>query len=355
VGRIQLVLSDDWELYGDGSGDMRRIQFETLRTLTDIYEQAGLRGSFNAEVMQQLQHLQWGREHPHLLDLANEWRRLLRDTFARGHDVQLHLHPQWHAAQYVDGNWLLSGDWSLSKHPPAQVNDMLRAGVAYLESELRPVDPTYRCVAYRAGAWSLGTGPLGLPALVDAGIRLDISVAPGLVKTGEVDVDYRGVDEPLRPYYPLLEDARRLADSPQKITCVPTHTFSYTPLAKVGDTVRGWVSHGPPAVRRAPTAGPLIAVKSFVRFHSTPTHFVSDLSTLSFPLMRHMLDDIRRRYAALKAPVVLTNHTKDLTDFTPIRRFAEYVAKADDLEVITLRQVADNLAAGAYPVRRLGR
>jgi hypothetical protein len=354
--RIQLVLSDDWELYGDGSGDMRRIQFESLRTLTDIYEQAGLRGSFNAEVMQQLHHLQRGDDDPRLLDLANEWSALLGDVYARGHDVQLHLHPQWDNAQYGDGKWLLTSDWSLAKHPPERVRAMLRDSIAYLEGLIKRIDPTYRCVSFRAGAWSLGTGPNALPALVDAGIGVDTSIAPGLIKTGEVEVDYRAVDEDSVPYYPVLDDARRVADSPQPITCVPTHTFSYTPAAKIADTARRWISFdvdrsGTSTARKA---GRIVALKSFVKFHITPTHYVSDLSTLSFPLIRHMLDDIRRKSAAVASPVVpvvLTNHTKDLTDFRAIRRFAEYVARAEDLEVITLRQLADNLGAGIYPVR----
>jgi hypothetical protein len=192
--------------------------------------------------------------------------------------------------------------------------------------------------------------------LADAGIAIDTSVAPGLVKTGEVDVDYRGVDEDFIPYYPVLEDARRVADAPQRITCVPTHTFAYTPVAKMSDTVRRWLAADGrrPVATSGRAAGPILALKSFVKFHLSPTHYVSDLSALNFPLMRHMLDDIRGRSDAPGVPVVpvvLTNHTKDLTDYRPIRRFAQYVARADDLEVITLRQLADNLAAGVYPIR----
>ena len=69
--KIQLVLTDDWELRGDGSGDMHAIQFDTIRRLTGIYEQFGLKGSFYVETMQQLCHLRLGRSNPVLLDLVS--------------------------------------------------------------------------------------------------------------------------------------------------------------------------------------------------------------------------------------------------------------------------------------------
>ncbi|MFN8374588.1 MAG: hypothetical protein U0694_17130 [Anaerolineae bacterium] len=90
--KIHLVLSDDWELRGDGSGNMRALQFNTMRQLCQIYEDHGLRGSFNAEVMQQLHHLRWGTPVPTLQELNQKMKPRSRETYARGHDVRcIHL------------------------------------------------------------------------------------------------------------------------------------------------------------------------------------------------------------------------------------------------------------------------
>ena len=51
---IHQALVDDWELSGNGSEDVRQLQFEPLRRLVAIYDRVRIRGSFNAEVMQQL-------------------------------------------------------------------------------------------------------------------------------------------------------------------------------------------------------------------------------------------------------------------------------------------------------------
>src|SRR5215471_921507 len=87
MSTIDLILADDWELRGDGSGDIRTIQFANLRTLTHLYEDVGLRGSFNPEVMQQLYHLRFAGQHPELLEVAHEWAELVRTIYQRGHDV----------------------------------------------------------------------------------------------------------------------------------------------------------------------------------------------------------------------------------------------------------------------------
>jgi hypothetical protein len=38
---IHLALVDDWELSGNGSGDIRQLQFEPLRRLVAIYNRLG--------------------------------------------------------------------------------------------------------------------------------------------------------------------------------------------------------------------------------------------------------------------------------------------------------------------------
>src|SRR5438552_8696040 len=61
---IHLAFVDDWELSGDGSGDPHELQFRPMRELVRIYNSHSIRGSFNAEVMQQLTFRKLGDEHP---------------------------------------------------------------------------------------------------------------------------------------------------------------------------------------------------------------------------------------------------------------------------------------------------
>ncbi|MGB8509645.1 MAG: hypothetical protein WCD76_14755, partial [Pyrinomonadaceae bacterium] len=156
---IYMALTDDWELRGNGSGDIERIQFRPMRELVRIYDRHGVRGTFLAEVMQQLAFRKFQARHTELKPLADAWDEHVRETFKRGHDVQLHIHSQWSDATYESGVWRLGGDWSILKHGPERAREMLRGGKEYLENLLRPVDPSYRCVAFRAGSSVIAPSP----------------------------------------------------------------------------------------------------------------------------------------------------------------------------------------------------
>jgi hypothetical protein len=366
--RIQLVLADDWELRGDGSGDMRVIQFATIRRLCEVYEACGLRASFNVEVLQQLVHRRLGDENRELGRLAAEWEEVVRDVYQRGHDVQLHLHPQWTNARYEGGKWSLSGSWSILDYEPDRVEEMILEGMEYLEELLRPLDPSYRCVSFRSGSWCIAPGDHVLNALAKAGIVFDMSIAEGLhYDTGHIQLDYRMIDEPFRPYYPRMNDARRVADEPQSIVCVPTHTFSAgKPLVRgVARALRKRTPLGSRMDRFVAPNDVLIPNRGYGTDYSrrnwdnrrgtaSSKRRVSDLSALSFGQMRQMLADIRRRARATGwalVPVVLENHTKDIGNFVPFERLAAHISSAPDLEVLTLTELARNIEGGVYPIR----
>lgn len=385
MSRIHLVLTDDWELRGNGSGSMPRIQFDTMERLVAVYERHGLKASFSVEVMQQLKHLEAGEREPGLLDLARRWEEHVREALRRGHDVQLHVHPQWHGAARREGRWHLTAAWSILDHPAERVAAMLRACREYLESVLRPVDPAYRCVAFRSGSWCLAPGAAILDLLIENGIVLDTSIVHGIHYDRLVRLDYRQVEEPFLPYYPDRRDARRVAASREPLVCVPTHSFHYRPPAKIRDAVARRLSRLPGVGRRfdcgedawrSPDSVPIPSagtdsyddwkmgggddggagggLRAWLHRYLTPTHYVSNLAGLSLVLMREMLRDIRARAAASgwpEVPVVLQNHTKDLGWLDPIERFSALLASSPDIEVITLAELARRLQAGRYPVR----
>nr|MDQ3936435.1 hypothetical protein [Actinomycetota bacterium] len=364
---IQLVLADDWELRGDGSGDMRALQFATLRRITEIYERNGLRGSFNAEVMQQLAHRRLAGEHPELGELAAEWEDVVRGAHSRGHDFQLHVHPQWSRARYEDGRWSLDASWSMLDYPGDEVRSILREARDYLQSLLRAVNPSYRCVSYRSGSWALAPSEHTLPALAELGIVVDISMAEGLhYESPRLRIDYRGIDESFLPYYPRMDDARRVSPTPEPIVCMPTHSFRRPAAPRL-------IRRAAVELRRLRVPGSGALLRRYGRPNDVPVepaggeysawtvdgegaaeNPATDLASMSWAELRHVLRDARSRARATgwdDVPVVLENHTKDIGDFGPIERLAAALEAADDIEVITLTELAERLEAGRYPIR----
>jgi hypothetical protein len=157
---IYLAFVDDWELRGDGSGDIVQLQFSPMRTLVEIYNRHGIHGSFNAEVMQQLTFRKFQDEHAELGALADRWDTQVQETFRQGHDIQLHIHPQWFDARYEDGEWRLMSDWSILNHDPRLAFGMMLDGKRYLEKLLRPMisASSPECTLTRGTfSWIIGT------------------------------------------------------------------------------------------------------------------------------------------------------------------------------------------------------
>jgi hypothetical protein len=373
---IHLAFVDDWELSGDGSGNPHELQFAPMRRLVEIYNAHHVRGSFNAEVLQQLTFRHFQDGHPELKALADEWDDSIRETFRQGHDIQLHIHPQWSSAEYQDGKWKLNGDWSILNYPAEQARGLIAQGKGYLENLLRPIDPNYAALSFRSGSWCIAPSPFMLSLLADFGIVFDMSIVGGVrYQTRRIELDYSNCEEDFLPYYPSMTDARQVSDKPEPIVCLPTNHFygsrrrtlqhhvgklsaklkhrtaadgdAKTSARSVKTYGHEWAqaSHDS-TLRRVYDKGIVPYVKG--------RHLISDLAQLDYSLMTEMLESIRRRARAsgLKdVPVILENHTKDLRDFSHVERFVGDVANASDIRCVTLTEIAHDLQTGRFTIK----
>src|SRR5436190_19360336 len=130
---IHLALTHDWELRGDGSGDIEQIQFAPLRRLLEIYAKFGARVTILPDLMQQIKFRELEARHPELKPMADSWDDHVREAFRQGHDIQLHIHPQWLSGKHENGRWELNGDWSILNYYEFEVSAMLATGRMYLE------------------------------------------------------------------------------------------------------------------------------------------------------------------------------------------------------------------------------
>lgn len=364
---IHLALVDDWELSGNGSGDIRRLQFEPMRRLVAIYNRLGILGSFNAEVMQQITFRQYQDQHKELKVLADEWDDTVRETFRQGHDIQLHVHPQWQNAEYHDGRWKLTADWSILNYSREEALQMLRSGKEYLENLLKDIAPNYHCVSFRSGAWCIAPSPHMLDLLVKLRIAFDMSIVAGVkYDTRNIKLDYAVCEEDFLPYYPVMTDARRVSDKVEPIICVPTNCFYASrrqvlqhhldkAVSKIRSKIAGptTVSNNGRSVEGYGTEWAQIdgsLMKRIYRKGIVPylrgKHTISDLAQLDYPLMMEMLESIRKRSRAsglTDVPVVLENHTKDLQNFSDLERFLEKAVESSDIRFVTLTELATDL------------
>jgi hypothetical protein len=350
-----------------------------MRKLVKIFNEHGIRGSFNAEVMQQLTYRSEQERFPELKAIADEWEEVVTESFRQGHDIQLHLHPQWMDARYEgNGNWKLSGDWSILNYPPQQIRAMLVAGKQYLETLLRRIDQRYSCVSFRSGSWCAAPSDSLMPILSELGFVFDMSIVAGIRNdTPQVRLDYTRCEEPFVPYYPEMTDARRVSRSVEPIVCIPTNSFSgarvallrrdfgkaYSALQRKVRSLRNGNGAAPSASSRGRSgdewtnkgeSGATGLVRKVVKRYMFGQVHIADVSRLNYAMMRQMMAHIRRQAARSglsEVPVILENHTKDIHDFSDIARFVADVVSSPDLKTVTLTEIAHGLRNGTFKAR----
>ncbi|MFB6257932.1 MAG: hypothetical protein ABEH38_04500 [Flavobacteriales bacterium] len=110
MAELQLHLTCDHEVFGDGSGSIERCMIRPAERMMELCEKHGTRLTFFFDVceywafreVQERNGFENG-ERP-----ADRLEEHLKDIVRRGHDVQLHFHPQWLRAEYSGG-----GEWRL--------------------------------------------------------------------------------------------------------------------------------------------------------------------------------------------------------------------------------------------------
>jgi hypothetical protein len=303
---LKLLFTCDYEIEGDGSGSPRELMVEPTRRLFRQLDACGARLTLMcevAEVMRFRAHL----EETSRDDFAYaEIERQLLEIVAAGHDVQLHIHPGYRSARLDGDGWRIdpmSND--LATLPYQCSHDLIREGKAFLEELLQRVDPTYRCVAFRSGAWSMQPSRNLVTALVSNGISIDTSVFKYGVRRAGTRFDYSSAPSQLVPWPVDPEEVCRMRPD-SKLIEFPIYAES-RPIWSFASRARlqRWLR----ARRRAtPSASEQRSVRRFQRRHAWKADFNQCTGS---QLIRALLR-AEDRYGdpSRELPFVLIGHSK---------------------------------------------
>jgi hypothetical protein len=221
--KLGLILSNDWELFGDGSGDFYEIQYKPTEALLKTCEEHGAKLTLMAEVGQQWAHRELGDKEAWALEISQAWEYQLKDVIRRKHDVQLHLHPQWLNATFRDNRWLLDyNEWAISALSPDRQEEYLKEGKQYLDKLLMSVVPDYSCIGFRAGGYCIEPSQTVIQSLLKAGIVCDTSVTKGLFEPG--DYDYRDAYSNYLPWFVSNSSVKYIGDTNSGLLEIPIHS-----------------------------------------------------------------------------------------------------------------------------------
>ncbi|MFQ5599745.1 MAG: hypothetical protein ACE5G2_04235 [Candidatus Krumholzibacteriia bacterium] len=209
----------DYEIYlGKNLLPAEEVLFEPTRKLLDLWGEYDIKSTLFPDICSAWRHRELG-----MSDYPDTFEAQIQEAARAQHDVQLHLHPEWRFAEHRDGAWFFaprSGslhDLGFSTENPQAAPALIRQGREYLEALLRPLNPDYRCIAFRAGGWILQPERELVGVLLSAGIRVDATIIPGLrLLRTDYTVDFRRVpDKPnwyISPTSGLERDSGRPTD-----------------------------------------------------------------------------------------------------------------------------------------------
>jgi hypothetical protein len=232
---IHLILSLDYEIFGNGSGDVRRDMIEPTHRLLTLCQRHGAKVSIMLEVGEY-----WAMreaERAGSLHLGYSPSRAVEEQIQNavrgGHDVQLHLHPWWIGATFRAGNWKLQPQRMRITDLPnglgsngdlLSVVGVLCEGKRTLEAMMRPVCAGYECLVYRAAMfWGQPSGEL-IRGLKEAGLVADSSVVRGLHERAPVPTDYRRAESAVGYWWTSAEDISQSGAQGEQIVEFPVYS-----------------------------------------------------------------------------------------------------------------------------------
>jgi hypothetical protein len=220
--RVIVLVHDDWEIRGNGTGNVADLQYLPSLFLLRLARELGLRVTFMAEVMQQLAMSHFAAAHRNLRIQTALWEECLAMYAEEGHDVQLHIHPHWHEARFEKGFFRLGHNWNLATYPDAARTEILGSAISYLTTLMRKLDPQYAVHSFKAGSWGLQPSGGLLRDLDRAGVRLVMGPGKAIaLKSPYFEADYRAMEEDLLPYYPNFDNVERVSTRAQRIVVLP--------------------------------------------------------------------------------------------------------------------------------------
>ena len=185
-----LLLTLDYELFGDGSGDVFKHIVEPTNTIIDVAERYGAKITVFFEVVEYWRLKQEWESGNHMgydRNPAEAMEQQVLDMISRGHDVQLHLHPQWVDAKWDNDHWVVDyKNWRLGTFASSSMTtkELISKGKTTLEEIIRSYFPDYKCYAIRAGGYNAQPSDEILNAMHEFGLEVDSSIVPGAKELG---------------------------------------------------------------------------------------------------------------------------------------------------------------------------
>jgi hypothetical protein len=181
---IEIIFTLDYEIYGDATGSLRELILEPAQSLMGLFQKWNCPLVVFVEVAE-LERIYQERSDQDIEAVFQQ----IRELESQGHEIALHLHPQWSGAKYQNGRWQVDlSEYNLCSLPEERIREIVSGGIKFLRFILGEND--YMSISFRAGNWLFQPTQPAARILYEYGIRIDSSVFKG-GRFKSYGVDYR--------------------------------------------------------------------------------------------------------------------------------------------------------------------
>ena len=348
---LKICITFDYELFlGANYVSDEQVLFEPSKKISDVLLQEKIQSTFFVDVCSVFQHQKYG-----LIDYVEQFKKQICELSIAGHDIQLHLHPNWLNCKYDNGKWIMSPNgyklhsWGLNEGEKGW--ELISQGKKFLEETICKYNTSYKCMAFRAGGFCIQPEKEIINVLINNGIYIDSSIACNQVAFDSIQ-DYnfmkiphylswwidreRGINTPAeRSDHALLEiSIGGVKNNIPKYFGIPINELKVKGRDGIGEGIR---------LQDKNNMRILTVLRNICR-HINGKGILS-LDTRGHKVLKRDIDELYRNYNCKKADqyVCIICHPKLASDAV-IENMREFIRKTslepDKYMFLTLRDIA---------------
>ena len=191
---MDLAITLDYELFGNGTGNVFSDIILPTKKILKLCKQFNAKITIFFEVVEYWKLCEeWenGNSMGYSKNPCKAIENQLKNALIDGHDLQLHVHPQWLGAQFINGKWNCTQYWSMidienfKKEFKLNLYEVIKNGKETIEKICREIYDDYSCNIFRAGGFNILPSEKIIQILYSLGFRADSSVFAGGFKKND--------------------------------------------------------------------------------------------------------------------------------------------------------------------------
>lgn len=312
---IEFIFTVDYEIYGNGEGSLRELVYEPMEKLRSVF------AKWDVPLVAFIEAAELEMIERHNADIAiNDVRRQIRNLFSDGHEIGLHLHPQWCNGQYINKKWDLDySEYNLCILPRERISEIVGRSIKYLRDVLG--SPDFTPLSFRAGNWLFQPTEVISDVLKKKGIKIDSSVFKGGLQRKH-NLDYR--DTLGNGFYWQFSRDVTEPDADGAMLEIPIYT-EMVPFWKMAKAKRIGLQ------RKNLSAATTGRFDHFLDYLRPMYPLKLDFCRMAKDEFMSMIERVIEygSHSGAYMPVVIIGHTKDLIDTDSVDAFLRYIMDRD--------------------------